>query len=105
MFLYRGGDISDQGNNKLTHFINTNGYANSTLFHFCSKSVSVIIIQGNSPEAMTLAQAIIDNIDHPINTEAPHGKASLPTCVFEQMMEEARRWLTQLGVDDRGLGR
>jgi len=109
MFLYRvkhsGGDISDQENNKLTHFINTNGYANSTLFHFCSKSVSLIIIQGNSQEAMTLAKEIKDNIDHHINTEAPHWKASLPTCDFEQMIEEARRWLTHLGVDDRGIGK
>jgi len=108
MFLYwgkhSGGDISDQENNKLHHFNNTNKYADLTLFHYCYKSVSLIIIQGNSQEAMTLAMAIIDKFIHPIKTEAPHWKASLPTCDFEQMMEEARRWLTHLGVDDRGIG-
>jgi len=58
---------------------------------------------------MSVAKNILDKLVHLINDDvAPHTKVwclLIPTSSFEQMIDLSRRWLTNLGVDDWGLGR
>ena len=57
---------------------------------------------------MSLAKEILDELVYLINTQVAPNKMFwclvLPTSVFEQMIDVGRRWLTNLGMDDWGLG-
>ena len=58
---------------------------------------------------MPEAKEIINTLVHIINTEvAPYTRIwrfALPTNPFEPVIEEGMCWLTNLGVDDWGLGK
>jgi len=58
---------------------------------------------------MSLAKEILGKLVNLINDDvAPNTKVwclSLPISSFEQMIDLSRRWLTNLGVEDWGLGR
>jgi len=58
---------------------------------------------------MTVAKGIINTLAHLINTDATRytriWRFALPTNPFEPMIEEGKCWLTNLGMDDWGLGK
>ena len=68
------------------------------------------IFQGNSPQAMSLAREIqgklreLKNMTHNaiMNTERSGIRKPAPT--VEGKVEQARQWLANPGLDDKGLG-